>query len=185
MRKISLLIAAALVILVLNGCGPEPSSMSVEPLCLHSADKTAVMADAEDVLSQMHFVIDKYDTASGYIRTRPLTGAQAFEFWRKDNIGRFNTAEANLHTIRRIVEMDITENAGRLCIAPTVTVERMSLPTKDVDRPLSMSSVFTRTRGSMQELGLESQQRAGMEWIELGRDSKLESDILRRLDKKL
>jgi hypothetical protein len=37
----------------------------------------------------------------------------------------------------------------------------------------------------MQELSLWENQRAGMEWIEVGRDDLLEKEILRRLKLKL
>ncbi|MBN1795099.1 MAG: hypothetical protein JW804_00340 [Sedimentisphaerales bacterium] len=185
MKKLSLLITTALSALLLAGCQPEPQYKAAEPLCTQRTDKQYVMSTAEDVLAKLQFSIDKSDPASGYIRTNPLTGAQSIEFWRKDNIGSFNKNEANLHTIRRTVEMNVIESGGKLCIEPVVTVERMSLPSRDAYSPSQRASMFTRSKGSIQELSLYPQQRAGMEWIELGRDGLLEKEILRRLSIRL
>ena len=75
-----------------------------------------LMEVAEDVLAGMYFTIEKADAQNGLIRTRPLPGAQFFEFWRSDNIGTDNTIAANLHTIRRTVTLDISQQ-DRSCVS--------------------------------------------------------------------
>lgn len=184
MKNISLLALIGWLLFVLTGCQLEPQQQVVKPVCVTGMNKQAALAAAEDVLAKMHFVIEKSDAQAGYIRTRPLTGAQTFEFWRKDNVGRFNWLQSNLHTIRRTVEIMVSENQGRLCIEPVVSVERMSLPERDAYSPSQASAMFTQSKGSMQQLRLYPDQRAQMEWIDLGRDSQLEEKITTKLKTK-
>lgn len=176
----------------LGGCGTE-QAQPVEPfddaqgrpVCSANAQVEAVVALAEDVLGRMNFSIDKADAKQGYIRTRPLTGAQVFEFWRKDNVGPFNTSEANLQTVRRTVEVNVSEKDGEVCTDCVATVERMSLPQREGVSATQASVMFTRSVPSLQRLELNPEQREGMTWIELGRDNRLEAEILRQLRARL
>lgn len=180
MNRILLFTGLSLLAVSLAGCGSEPAQPS-EPVCLSDVQVGKVMAEAEDVLGRLNFVIDKADAEHGYIRTQPLTGAQAFEFWRKDNVGQFNTAEANLQTVRRTVEINVGSRDGRVCADCVVTVERMSLPERGAAGASRTSMLFTRSSTSLQHLELNPSQQASMTWIELGRDSRLEAEILGRL----
>jgi len=176
----------------MGGCGTE-QAQPVEPfdgaqgrpVCLPDTQVGAVVASAEDVLGRMNFTIDKADAKGGYVRTLPLTGAQAFEFWRKDNVGQFNTSEANLQTVRRTVEINVGEKNGQVCADCTATVERMSLPEREAVSTTHASALFTRSAPSLQRLELNPEQREGMTWIGLGRDSRLEAEILRQLRARL
>ena len=170
MKRKALVIGLGYLMVALLGCGTQPMQ-SLEPICVPSSDVQAAMDSAEQVLGQMHFAIDKSDPKQGYIRTKPLTGAQLFEFWRKDTVGQFNTAESNIHTVRRTVEINVSQKNGRVCTDCVVTAERISLPQRDA------SALFTRSSPSLQQ--------EGMTWIELGRDSRLEAEILSRLRAKL
>ncbi|HIJ53948.1 MAG TPA: hypothetical protein HPP66_12465, partial [Planctomycetes bacterium] len=100
------LIASALM---LTGCARQQQFKAVEQICVSDTGKAEAMRIGEDVLGRMHFTIAKADAEQGLIRTKPLPAAQSFEFWRSDNVGSFNSTEANLHSIRRIVELDISQ----------------------------------------------------------------------------
>jgi protease II len=100
------LIACALM---LTGCAQPQHQEVVEQICLPDTQKLQAMQMAEDVLDRMNFTIAKADTEQGLIRTKPLPAAQSFEFWRSDNVGSFNSTEANLHSIRRTAELDISQ----------------------------------------------------------------------------
>ena len=106
--------------LLLAGCGGnQQQAAQAEPICLANVQKSQAMQIAEDVLAKMHFTVDKADAERGLIRTRPLAGAQFFELWRSDNVGAFNSAEANMHSIRRTVSLDIslpTGPQGKNCV---------------------------------------------------------------------
>jgi hypothetical protein len=156
----------------------------------HDFHKAELMKAAEDVLTGMHFTIEKADVENGIIRTRPLPGAQFFELWRSDNVGADNAFAANLHTIRRTVTLNITQQNlpgddrrhNELQIGCDVHVQRLSLPTRQVSSSARVYGMFSRSSPSLQKLQLTPQQKKQMEWIDLGRDSQLEAEILKRIE---
>jgi rRNA processing protein Krr1/Pno1 len=133
----------------------------------------------------MNFVIDKADPNLSIITTKPLVGGQFFELWRKDNVGGYNRAMSSLHTIQRIVELGFNENQGQVCIVCKVTIERLSIPEKKIDSAASTYSMFSRSSESEQSLSLNEEQESQMEWIDIGRDNRLETVILNKIDKKI
>jgi len=141
------------------------------------------MDRTQQVLSKMHFKIEKADVDSGYIRTAPLPGAQFFEFWRDDNAGMFNFAEANIHTIRRTAEFDITEQNGQICIDCRVKTQRLHLPEKQLAGSSKLPEMFSESSSTKQTLEIGWQQKEGMAWLDLGNDTQLASKILKRLKK--
>lgn len=166
----------------LAGCAKEQQFKTVEPIYIPNKDVQKAMQIAEDVLGEMHFTIAKADAELGVIRTRPLTGAQFFEFWRSDNIGAYSSVEANLHSIRRIVELDISQQGQKLRISCDVNVQRLSLPERGVSSSGRAYSMFTESSSSIQRLKLNPEQKKGMAWVDLGRDQKLATEILRRIE---
>ncbi len=134
------------------------------------------MQIAEDVLAGMHFTIDKADLDSGLIRTRPLSGAQFFEFWRSDNVGPFNFAEANLHSIRRNAEVYVQQQGDEVLVRCDVQVQRFSVP--EYEAAGSPGS-------SAKRLGLSSDSRESWGWIDLGKDRLLSTEILNRIRKRV
>lgn len=141
------------------------------------------MDKTQQVLSKMHFKIGKADINSGYIRTVPLPGAQFFEFWRDDNVGIFNFAEANIHTIRRTAEFNITEQNGKICIDCRVKTQRLHLPEKQLTGSSKLPEIFSESSTTKQTLEIGRLQKEGMAWIDLGNDTRLASEILKRLKK--
>jgi len=141
-----------------------------------------LMEVAEDVLANMYFTIEKADADSGLIRTRPLPGAQLFEFWRSDNVGADNTLAANLHTIRRTVTLDISQQDEKLCLGCNVQAQRLSLPERQVSSSARVYGMFSQSSLSLQRLKLNPEQKQQMAWIDLGRDSRLEAEILKRIE---
>jgi hypothetical protein len=140
-----------------------------------------LMEVAEDVLTGMHFTIEKADVRSGLIRTRPLPGAQFFEFWRSDNVGADNTFAANLQTIRRTVTLDISRQNMELRIGCEAHAQRLSLPERQVSSSAGVYGMFSTSSPSLQRLQLNPEQKKDMEWIDMGRDPQLEAEILKRI----
>jgi len=169
----------------LAGCAEPEKFQAIERICLPDLTRAEAMSAAEDVLGRMHFTIDKADAELGIIRTRPLAGAQFFEFWRKDNAGPFNSHEANLHTIRRTARIDISQQANQLCLACSVRTERLSLPARRLAGSTQAHEMFSKSKPSMQRLKLHPEHREAVGWIELGADERLETEILNRLNKRL
>ena len=171
--------------LVLTGCAEQQQFKAVEQICVPDTGKAEAMQAAEDVLGKMHFTIDKADAEQGLIRTKPLPGAQIFEFWRSDNVGAFNSAEANLHSIRRVAELDITRQGGQLYIGCNVKVSRLSLPEHQISSSARAYQMFSQSSPAMQILALHPQQKKGMAWVDLGNDTRLATEILKRIEKQI
>jgi len=148
--------------------------------------ETADLMDlAEDVLAEMHFTIEKADVQSGLIRTIPLSGAQFFEFWRSDNVGANNALAANLHTIRRTVTLYINQQGRELRIGCEVQAQRLSLPERQVNSSARVYGMFSISSQSLQRLKLNPEQKKKMAWIDLSRDSRLEAEILKRIERQI
>jgi len=179
----SLLFMACAALIFLAGCGKQQQYEVIERVCVPDVRMLAALATAEDVLVKMHFTIDKVDAKEGFLRTRPLSGAKVFEFWRKDNVGAFNVTEANLHSIRRTAELNISRGREdqQLCITCDVKTERLSLPKGRTGSSSQSAGVFSKSKSSMQKLKLGDEQRKVMSWVDLGSDARLATQILNRI----
>ncbi len=198
------------VLCVLSGCSEQQQYEPIEQINVPDIDKAEAMQIAEDVLVKMHFTIEKAGYESGIIRTNPLPGAQFFEFWRSDNVGAFNTAEANLHSIRRIVELHIsqkTENRKQKPALPVPSkIEGSKVEGTEVKSPqrgdedltsdtYPLTSVLCidcdvqvqrlefsvpRQLGFSQRPG-QLMQPTGAAWTNLDKDIRLKTEILKRI----
>ena len=154
---------------------------AVKEIPASESELSLAMHAAEDVLGSMHFEIDKADMQKGYIRTRPLAGAQFFEFWRSDNVGFKKQLLSNLHSIRRIVELEIKSQDDELDIDCKVHVQRLSMPQHEIASNAQAYQMFTASSVSLQRLEPNPEQKTGMTWIEINNDKKLEGEILKRI----
>jgi hypothetical protein len=177
---------------------PEPAQV----VCPETVTREQIAQAAHDVLAGMHFSIEKLDAEQGIVRTRPLRGAQAFEFWRSDNVGGYNAAEANVQSVRRIVELRVTDQApgqkpetadasslqpaaSGLCIECNTQIQRLALPGNQVAGVSQAYQIHTRSQSTLQTFEVTPGQRAGMAWIDLGPDPELAAEILKRIEKRL
>ena len=173
-------VICSLVLFCLAGCAEQFDV--VEQVCVQDLEKTQAMQAAQRVLGQMHFVIDKADLQRGYIRTRPLPGAQFFEFWRSDNVGSYNWAQANLHSIRRTAQLNLNQQDSQLCINCSVKVERLGLAGR---RAENSSGVYDRPPVEDSEIRKLKLNTENKTWIDLGQDPKLATVILKRVERKI
>ena len=182
LNLISFIAAAALIFSA--GCTSQQQAKTVEQICIPRIDKAEAMKTAENVLGQFNFNIEKSDTETGFIKTRPLAGAHFFEFWRKDSVGAFNWAQANLHSIRRTARINIAPQNGKLCIDCTVNTQKLSIP----EHPITGSqayAMFSASGPSRQKLKLHPDQQKAMTWTDLGQDSLLAAEIIKRIQKQI
>jgi hypothetical protein len=156
----------------------------MDEYCAAGADRAEVMAAARGVLREMHFAIEKYDVDAGYVRTTPLSGAQWFEFWRGDNVGEFNSAESNLQTLRRTAQLQAGERDGQVCVNCSVLTERLSLPERWVSSGRAYG-MYSESDRSVPRLSVTEEQAGQMDWVELGEDRQLETEILVRIRDRL
>lgn len=171
----------ALCLICIAGCGQNQKTTGHAVITTETNEVSRTMQAAEEVLIKMHFDIAKADYEKGYIRTRPLAGAQFFEFWRSDNVGMDNQLLSNMHSIRRIVELNINDSDGNPNTDCKVHIQRLSIPQREMWSNSQTFQTFTRSSLSFQRLELHPEQEKEMEWLELDRDTKLETEILKRL----
>ncbi|UCE98752.1 MAG: hypothetical protein JSV82_06060 [Planctomycetota bacterium] len=174
--------AACVALLLSPGCAETQQFKVVEQICVGDISKPEAMQAVEDVLGEMHFTIEKTDVEHGQIKTRPLSGAQTFEFWRSDNVGAFNSAEANLHSLRRTVKLDINQQGEQLCIGCNVKTQKLSLPESQISSSSQAYGMFSKSCPSIQKLVLKPAQKSGMGWVDVGEDDRLATKILKRVE---
>ena len=143
------------------------------------------MAAAEAALTRMRFVVEKADVEQGIIRTKPLTGAQFFEVWRSDNVGPAEVLQANLHTLRRSVELHLRPQGNQVRIDCRVHVERLSLPANEIASVSQAYRLHSGSSATIQRLELQPEQRDRMAWMDLGDDPALAERILQRMARRM
>lgn len=169
---------------VICGCGKRVQIEESEPLCLAPIDREQFMEIAEDSLVRMFFVIEKYDIDAGFIKTKPLSGAQFFEFWRKDNTSFKKGAQSNIHSIQRIVQMTVDEGQQGFCMKCDVKVQRLSIPEEEFLLISQIKETFSERSSSVQSLRTPEKKQSQMTWIDLGNDPVLETKILNTIERK-
>ncbi|MDD5064442.1 MAG: hypothetical protein PHQ35_06765 [Phycisphaerae bacterium] len=167
------------------GCAKPYKGVTVEKICPAGIDKQQAMQIAEDVLAKMYFTVAKSDANLGVIKTRPLAGAQFFEFWRKDNVGSFDSAEANLHTIRRIAEINVKHQDTLLCLSCNVNVQRLNMPEQEFRSSSRVYEMFSQSSSTQQTFVMNPRQKESMAWVNLGNDANLATVILKRIENKI
>ena len=180
-RKCVHLIIAILSILF-TGCAQQVQLSPAGPVVITGVKMPRAMEIAEDVLTGMNFVIEKLDVETGYIKTRPLRGAQGFEFWRTDNASRANAAEANIHSIQRTAWVEFTKQGGEIHAKCDVQTRRLSMPEQPILGISYVASLYTGSSRSLQSLRLPSDD---FTWIDLGPDPALEQKILQQIQQKI
>lgn len=181
-----------LAIFLLAGAGCKISDSSKysthhEPVCVKGVQRDIVAKAVEDVLVEMGFDIEKFDTDAGYIRTHPLRAKQPFEFWRGDTTGKRETLAAALHTERRTVEVNLYESGDRLCVDCSVLRERLSVPNRQAGGPEDSFGGVSEHIEMNTEESIETEKLTfeNARWESLGEDKKVRAKILTRLSKKL
>ncbi len=177
-------LATISLLAALTGCGYGNQVTPSEPVCLQTADKGRIMEITEDVLTRMNFVVEKYDAETGFVKTKPLRAGQFFEFWRTDNAAPAAATEANLHSIRRTAQLNISEDSPEVCATCQVQIERLSLSEREITGMSWLAGMFTESSQTRQRLTLKPEQQEGMAWIDLGPDPALERKILTLIEKK-
>ena len=168
--------------MLLAGCASSQRPASEEKsLCLSDINMADAMKATEKALRRMHFTIEKADATSGIVRTKPLTGAQFFEFWRSDNVGPAQVIEASIHTIRRSVELQLRPSGSQIRLACMVRVQRLSLPENEVASVSQAYRMYSKSTPTLQRLELEPEQKGRLAWIDLGEDPALAEKILKRI----
>jgi hypothetical protein len=179
------LIAGIVAAVMLGGCCAKQCEKPIDKICTQGIDRQAAMAAAQRTLEDVHFVIEKADPNAGYIRTRPLAAGQFFELWRSDTVGSENFAEANLHSVTRVAEIDVNGPDGEVCIACKVATRRLSMPQREVSNATELPGVFGKSSGGLQTIKLDNEQQKVAVWMDMGPDVNLQARILARIKKQI
>jgi hypothetical protein len=178
-RFFAVILVAALMWVA--GCGAGGPVQGTRTDCL-PVEQACAMQAARDVVVKMGFRVDKFDVESGVLTTRPLSGAQYFELWRSDNADGYDSAEANLHSIQRVVQMTFTQSDGKVCMLCDARVRKLSLPEREVTGTSDAYRMFTRSSTSLMATRFNTAQARGMAWVDMGSDGALAAKILARVD---
>jgi hypothetical protein len=169
----------------LAGCG-KPQMMQAQPVCLEAISQDKLMQIVDKTLFSMQFEIEKYDVENGLIRTRPLRGKQFFELWRSDNAGGFNTAESNLQSLQRTIELTFQPQQTGVCMQCQATTQRLSLPEEPIQGYYTGAGLYNKgSSQSRQQLDVDTNKQKEMKWVDLGRDAALEQKIIERIQQKI
>lgn len=182
--KKAILMILAVFSTVFVGCQENSEIAIQKPVCLAATNDQAINA-AKKVLRDMHFVIEKSDADAGYIRTRPLSGAEFFEFWRTDAADSRKLAESSLHSIQRIVEINISPAQEKVQVDCAVKTRRLALTGREISGFSDLPRMFSKSKASQQSLEMQKDVKSKRRWIDTGADSGLEAKILTAINKEI
>jgi hypothetical protein len=165
-----------------TGCASQPVAQTDNPAVI-ACDPNQLWSLSQVELKNRGFSLDRVDRRSGLLETFPLTSAQWFEFWRDDVVGSEARAESSLQTIRRTVTLRMLSTRNNEChLLCAVTVERLSSPPTIVAGRMRARDLFGRSISGMPALNPdEPEKNTKVQWVFLGDDPDLESDILHKI----
>ena len=198
-RRATLPILAFLALL--SGCQAPAPTTGPTRATIWIDDRDAFFDEALSALRSYSYTPGIVDRENGLIRSQPETSKQWFEFWRKDASSGYQTLESSLHTMRRIVTVELEQPgsepapgsrpAGAVSEAleparasreqpyvMTVTVEkqRFNAPERQVTNITSALGIYSERLPTSE--GLRNAATAGERWISIGRDADLERALI-------
>lgn len=181
-QKIALLTISAFVLLT-AGCASKLSDQDQDRLIFTGvSDKTILLDTSKQVLQEMGFTIEKADYNANIIRTRPLAGAGLLEFWRKNNATTKDLMYSSIHSIQKIVQIELEQDKRLSCIVQT---QRLSLPPRTITGFDDLPATFSNSSSSRQRLSLDDKYQEKMTWVYDGTDENLQHYILKKIQKRL
>ncbi len=181
--------AAGLAILgvavLLVGCQAPGQPTGPTETVLRIPDYEAFFDASLSVLRFYDFPPDRVDRTRGLVVSRPTTSGQWFEWWRVDSPGAYQLAESSLHTLRRIVTVNVepaagsTESEGTYNVRVQVDKSRYSTPERQITTTSGALAIYSEQVPTVE--GLRGPASRGAQWVPLGRDPLLESFLLAKL----
>ncbi len=195
------------VLWLIAGCSAPAQPTGPAEIVLHVPDYEAFFDASLSMLRLYDFPPDRVDRTRGLVLTHPATSGQFFEWWRVDSRGGYQVAESSLHTMRRIVTLNVEPVGGQgggTGVPPVVATGKMPVPPDsgelyrvrvqvDKSRYTAPERQVTTTSGALVMYservptveGLRGPQSRYAQWVPLGRDPLLESFLLEKLSKVL
>lgn len=180
MLIISLRYFCAVPLIFLLGCAAPPAATGPTRIALHVEDTEALINTAITVLREEDYPPREVDRQLGVVITHPSTGGQWFEPWRHDARGGYQLLESSLHTVRRVVTVQLAPTGGdRYLLDVQVDKSRYSAPERQVTTASSALAIYSE--GLPTEQGLRAARSEGEHWVPLGRDALFEAYLLDRI----
>jgi hypothetical protein len=95
------------VLCAVAGCQAPAQPTGRTSMVLRVADYDRFWGESLSMLRRYDFAPEFVDRAQGLAVSQPATSGQFFEFWRVDSRGAYNIAESSMHTMRRIVTLQV------------------------------------------------------------------------------
>jgi hypothetical protein len=187
------------------GCQAPAQPTGPAEIVLHVPDYEAFFDASLSLLRLCDFQPDRVDRTRGLIVSHPTTSGQFFEWWRVDSRGGYQVAESSLHTIRRIVTVNVEPvggQGGRAGVPTVAATGQRPVPPEagelyrvrvqvDKSRYSAPERQVTTTSGALVMYservptveGLRGPQSRFAQWVPLGRDPLLETFLLEKLSK--
>ncbi|MCA9066104.1 MAG: hypothetical protein KDA96_23715 [Planctomycetaceae bacterium] len=172
------LAASLLAMSVAVGCAitpPPPRVMGSFQVAAQHRD--VVWEQAVEVLNQYHFLVARESKLEGLIETEYRAGANVLEPWHPDAPNFESRMESSLQSIRRraIVSIQSSE-PGLLKVAVRVEKEIEDVP--GLAANYEGGATFSDSQPLQRDLTQVLGQSGPSQWLPLGRDLELESQIL-------
>jgi len=151
-----------------------------------TGDPNYIWQICQEQIKRRGFVLDRVDRRQGIISSFPLISKQWFEFWRQDVVTMGDLLESSLHTLRRIIHLEmVAAGQGRCGLSCLVMVERLSTERQVVSGRVRAQEILGRTAGRLPALGRRNSEQAPLEqWLPIGQDRALEARILASISEK-
>lgn len=166
------------------GCHAPPTPTGPTVMVLRIPDRDVLINETLTLLREQDFAPQWVDRQAGRVVTRPSTGQQWFEFWRGDSIGPYQLFESSIHTVRRIVNVeidpaDVGTPGEDFRVSVRVEKERYSAPERQVTTASGALAIYSERLPTTE--GLMASKARGEHWVPLGRDLLLERHLLDKI----
>lgn len=185
MRKATDWMLCFCTLMTMAGCAGQTyyaDPKQSQAMTFPDTDMLETMNAAEKIIEQMHFTVSQMDTSKGILATNPLPGAQFFEFWRKDAANSRSLAESSLHSLRRSVTLEFSEQGTGTLAQCHVLTERLNVPNREIAGYSRAYGLHTESSASTPTMRLSQSQKNQMAWVPLGYDPDLAQSILTHIE---
>lgn len=168
-------------------CGCHQPAAPVSPTTVRVEISTAEDYDrlwsaARESLREDGYSAELVDRSRGRLSTRAVGSQHFFEFWRHDVETRYDWAEATIAPIRRRVDLTLPqpeESGTSTQLTLSVIKERLASPDRQFNESGALFQFFGYVLPSTS--GQAQIRPEDDRWVEIGRDSAMETFLLRRI----
>jgi len=179
-----LLICLAVCVLptLLTGCASMRPAPVGGQVFVRGQNDEMVWEKTVDVVHD-YFAIERENHFDNVIETHYKVGASLLEPWHHDTVGFENRLESTLQSIRRKAFIHVTPTGDGHLVSVQVYREREDVPAEPKNSP--GGATFRQYVPLQRELEIDEDDIARGRWIPIGRDPRLEQEMLTSLQSRL